>query len=181
MWLTFEPHCFFVFPPKSQFRYSTNLENSKGKSKSIMFTVTNIGNRSVIIEEFDVINRKNEETVITIFSLEGSLEELGDSALNFMSWGNPIYQSVKLGQMFKLLELNDFDASIKVVPGASVSFYIHSTVGVMYRKLDDGFNPDEKIEGDAYINISEGKVMRNLFRNHIRPGLWGGAINYRIE
>lgn len=149
-----------------------------------MFTVTNTGNRNVVIQEIDIVNRRNANTLITIYSQEGSLSELGDYALNDYAWGKPIYQSVKSGQPMKLLELDDFNAEMTVVPGASVSFYVHSASGLMYTKMDGTFDPDEigeQQQGDGHIAILNGRVLRGLFRNHIGPGKWGGSIKYYIE
>lgn len=168
-------------PTDGMFVYSTNIDNSKGKSKSIMFTVTNIDDRNVIIEELDIVNRRNADTLVTIYAQSGSLDELGDYAFNDYSWGNHIYQSVKSGQPLKLMELDVLNAPITIFPGASVSFYVHSASGLMYARLDGGSDPDEMEEGDAHIAISVGRVMRGLFRNHIGPGKWAGLIKYYIE
>lgn len=163
---------------------STNIESSKGRCKSIMFTITNIASADVVIQGLDIVNRRNAATTVTIYTQIGSLEELGDYALNMIGW-EIIFQSQKMGQSNKLMELDDFASVIKIGAGQARSFYIHSTGGLMYKTDDDAGDPDDEmfseITGqDQAIAISEGRVLKGHFRHNYGPGKWAGAVKYYL-
>ncbi|KAL3782417.1 hypothetical protein ACHAW5_010307 [Stephanodiscus triporus] len=164
---------------------STNIESSKGRCKSIMFTITNIAGADVVIRGLDIVNRRNAATTVTIYTQMGSLEELGDYALNMIGW-NMIHQSQKMGQSNKLMELDDFASEIRISVGHAQSFYIHSTGGLMYKTADDGGEPDDEmfseITGqDQAIAISAGRVLRGHFRHNNGPGIWAGVVKYYLN
>ncbi|KAL3817832.1 hypothetical protein ACHAXA_002699 [Cyclostephanos tholiformis] len=144
-----------------------------------MFTIKNIANQDVIIRGFDIINRRRNTTVITIYTQDGTLEELGDDALTMEGW-NMIYQSQKMGDPMTLMPLDDFTAEVSIGVGQAKSFYVHSLNGLMYRKNDDTSDRmvSEITEHDGAIAILEGRVLRGLFRSYIGTGKFGGVVRY---
>jgi hypothetical protein len=147
-----------------------------------MFTIKNVANKDVAIRGFDIINRRRNTTLVTIYTQDGSLEDLGDDALNMEGW-NMVYQSQKFGEPMTLLNLDDFAAEVSIGIGQSKSFYVHSLTGLMYRKNDDTADDlvSETTEQDGAIAILEGRVLRGLFRSNTGTGKFGGVVKYYMN
>ena len=144
-----------------------------------MFTIKNIANRDVVIRGLDIVSRRNANTLVTIYTRTGSIEELGDTALRPEGW-IPIYQSEKMGQPMKLLDLDQFASEVRIGTGQAQSFYIHSDKSLVYGKNDN--TADEMIskitQQDESIVILEGRLLRGLFRLPIGYGKWYGVVKY---
>jgi hypothetical protein len=180
--MPFSSHSAYVFSTLQEFSLSTHVGDSRGKSKSIMFTINNVANEDVFIRGFDIINRRRNTTLVTIYTQDGSLEDLGDNALNMEGW-NMIYQTQKQGEPMTLLNLDDLTADIPIGVGQSKSFYVHSLAGLMYRKNDNTTDAlvSEITEQDGAIAIREGRIMRGLFRSYVGTGYFGGVVKYYMN
>ena len=166
----------------AQFELSTDFANSRGRTKSIMFTIKNIANRDVVIRGLEIVNRRSVNTLVTIYTRAGSIEELGDAALNPEGW-NITYQSEKLGETMRLLDLGHFASEVRIGSGQAQSFYIHSAKSLMYGKNNNTANEmiSKITQQDGAIEILEGRVLRGLFRLPIGYGKWDGVVKYDMN
>jgi len=166
----------------AQFELSTDFANFRGRTKSIMFTIKNIANRDVVIRGLEIVNRRSVNTLVTIYTRAGSIEELGDAALSPEGW-NIIYQSEKLGETMRLLDLDHFASEVRIGSGQAQSFYIHSAKSLMYGKNNNTANEmiSKITQQDGAIEILEGRVLRGLFRIPFGYGKWVGVVKYDMN
>ncbi|KAL9181023.1 hypothetical protein ACHAXT_009828 [Thalassiosira profunda] len=123
-----------------------------------------------------VINSNSRgEGAVKVYTREGGYAgKTGSSEGWTLIYDNPAVAHERRGRP---TELGDFDQSVQIAKGATRSFYVSSTRGLVYKS---GTTEGAPFVEDESLVILEGIGTSETFSNTVHsPRVWGGIIRYQ--
>ncbi|KAL7543067.1 hypothetical protein ACHAXR_012379, partial [Thalassiosira sp. AJA248-18] len=139
-----------------------------------MFTVE--AKRNIVISSFAINSNSLGQGEVKVYSRKGSYAgHLHSSDGWDLIYDNPTLDHERRGRP---TELGEFQRVVMIPQGTSQSFFVTSSIGLVYRA---GSQEHSEFSSDESLSILEGVGTDATFSNTMfSPRVWGGIIRYNV-